>query len=68
MPPSVKLVTPNTWSPVESVPPAALAEKLYPDNLRCELLEDDCETKLFLDYEEFHGAEPPAEEQRRVAD
>jgi hypothetical protein len=69
MPPSVKLVTMNNSTPHESVPPttAALAEKLYPGNARGELLEDGCESKLFLDYEDYHDVNPSAEEQRRVA-
>jgi hypothetical protein len=58
----------NNWSPVETVPPttAALTEKLYPENIRRELLEDGYETKLFPDYEEYHDAEPSTEEQRRI--
>jgi hypothetical protein len=58
----------NAWSPVELVPPEALAEKLYADNVRRDMLEDDVETKLFFDYEEYHDAEPPAKEKRRLAD
>ena len=64
---SVKLVSLNNWSAVESVAPEALAEKLHADNVLRELLEDNVETKLFLDYEEYHDAEPPAEEKRRIA-
>jgi hypothetical protein len=59
----------NNSTPHESVPSttAALAEKLYPGNVRRELLEDGCESKLLFDYEDYHDAEPSAEELRRVA-
>jgi hypothetical protein len=59
---SIKLVTMNQWLPVDMVPFVAFAEKLYPDNVHRELLVDDCETKLLLDYEEDHDDEPSAEE------
>jgi hypothetical protein len=63
---SDKLVTLNNWTPHKSVPgtSTALAEKLYMNNLRRELLEGDYETKLFLDYEEYHDAEPLREKHR----
>jgi hypothetical protein len=52
---------------VGTVPPAALAKKLYPDIVRRELLEGDCETKAFYHYDEYHDTELSAEEQRRIA-
>jgi hypothetical protein len=61
---SAKLVTLNNRTLDETVPSTALAEKLYPDNVRRKLLENDSETKLFHDYEEYHDAEPTAKECR----
>jgi hypothetical protein len=68
MAPSVKLVTMHQWSPVETVPSATVAEKLYPDTVRRELQEGDFKTKrLFWDLVEYYDAGPSAEEQHRIA-